>query len=163
MKQGEEEEVRGGEGGDGRQRARQAVQILQCYGRCGSTYGRLTRSCCSLQCHGNSGAGWSDLRMWRIRWKLIPQLRGVLFSRNEQVRALHTLHLIHLFVARVVPCHGTAEHPGCKRNTVNDAEKPLYLNSRAASLLAGVYLDASEQNYALNKISGERRVTGTRS
>lgn len=59
----------------------------------------------SLQCYGNSGAGWSDLRMWRIRWKLISQLCGVLFSRNKQVRALCALQLIHLFAAKVVPWH----------------------------------------------------------
>ena len=93
-----------------------------------------------MQCHGNGGAGRPDLRLWWIRWKLIPQLRGVLFSRNKQVRALGALKLVRLSAAGVgellVPCRGTAGRPGCERNAVNGAEKPRYPGSGAASPLA---------------------------
>lgn len=125
----EEEEVRWGEGGDGRQRGKAGCVDLPRYRRRGSTDSRLTGSSCCLQCHGNGGAGWPDLRVRRIRWKLIPQLRGVLFSGNKQVRALPALQLIRLFAARVAPCCGTAGSPGCKGNTVNEVEKLLYLDT----------------------------------
>lgn len=51
----------------------------------------LTPSCSWLQRDGDGGAGRADLRVRRVRRKLVPQLRGVLFSRNEQVRARRAL------------------------------------------------------------------------
>lgn len=66
VKPGKEEEVWWGEGGDGGQWARQAVQIYCVMDGVEAPTAISAGSCSSLQCHGNSGAGWPDLRMWWI-------------------------------------------------------------------------------------------------